>query len=178
MSIEKTKEIKKENRISIEGLMELNDDVCVVIPRSTFYFWVWHSNFTNNKEINNILNKYIEFEKIYEFVYTDDKSILGKYLIPLEETKKIIKSIKNITRQKFYLIEISESELQKLTIELNKLFIKKERIQQLKQKNFLSIEEKRELALAGEHVPVCVSDNKGDNIGRPYSTHIKKKIKL
>ena len=32
--------VETERKVSIQELIDLNEDMCVVIPRSTFYFWV------------------------------------------------------------------------------------------------------------------------------------------
>lgn len=52
------------------------------------------------------------------------------------------------------------------------------RIEYLKSKKFLTIEEKRELILLGSNVPLCVSDSKSNDT-KYYNVYMKnKKFKL
>lgn len=157
---------KEKSKITIEELINCDDDICVIIPRSIMFFSMWLLGFKKNIYENEIdvLKKYIQLQKRYDYVYKKD--IIANFIIPLEEAKIIIRAVKNkISLKQIDIVNVSKSEFQQFEYDVNERYSKLERIKILKAKKFLTIEEKRELISYGERVPVCVSDNNsGKNV--------------
>ena len=86
---------KEKSKINIEELINCDDDICVIIPRSIMFFSMWLLGFKKDIYENEIdgIKKYIQLQKRYNYVYKKD--IIANFIIPLEEAKIIIRAVKN-----------------------------------------------------------------------------------
>lgn len=179
-----SKEKLEKSKITIEELMTCDDDICVIVPRAIMFFSMWLLSFKKDKYENElfVIKKHIELQKKYYYI-NYKKDIISNYIMPLEEAKIMIGAVKNnISLKQINIVNILKSEFKRFESDINEEFFKLERIKILKEKKYLTIEEKRELISYGEEVPICVGDNSSNKNVRGvvpyYSIYQDKQINL
>ena len=156
-----SKEKLEKSKITVEELMDCDDDICVIIPISIMFFSMWLLSLKKDKYENElfVIKKHIELQKKYYYI-NHKKDIISNYIMPLEEAKIMIGAVKNnISLRQINIVNNLKSEFERFESDINEEFFKLERIKILKEKKYLTIEEKRELISYGEDVPVCVGNN-------------------
>lgn len=140
-----SKEKLEKSKITIEELMNCDDDICVIIPRSIMSFSMWLLSLKKDKYENELclIKKHIELQKKYYYV-NYKKDIISNYIMPLEEAKIMIGAVKNnISLKHINIVNILKNEFERFESDINEEFLKLERIRILKEKKIFNNRRKK-----------------------------------
>lgn len=121
------------SKIMIDELITSYSDICVIVPRSMmFYSWWLLSNEKGKyKKELCIIKKHIDLQKRYCYI-NYKKDMVGNYIIPLDEAKVIIGTIKNdILLKQIDIVNILKSDFERFAVDINEEFFKLENIKAL-----------------------------------------------